>query len=44
MIIWTGDEEFRPSAQILFSDNTPVAFSAEDAAVVGEVMIAAMTA
>lgn len=38
-ILWEGDEEFPPSAQILFSDNFPSSFSAEDMAVVGDVTI-----
>ena len=38
-ILWEGDEEFPPSAQILFADNFPVAFSAEDMAVVGDITI-----
>lgn len=42
LILWEGDEEFQPSAQILFSDNFPLAFSAEDMAVVGDVLISAM--
>ncbi|MDR0861532.1 MAG: DUF3786 domain-containing protein [Oscillospiraceae bacterium] len=41
-IVWTGDDEFPPSAQILFSDNTHAAFDAEDLAAVGEVMLAAL--
>lgn len=39
MILWAGDDEFPPSAQILFSDNFPVAFQAEDMAVVGDISI-----
>lgn len=40
MILWAGDDEFPPSAQILFSDNFPVAFNhGEDMAVVGDVSI-----
>lgn len=35
-IVWEADEEFPPSAQILFSDNVSLAFSAEDLAVVGD--------
>ena len=35
MILWEGDEEFPPSSQILFSDNFPVSFQAEDMAVMG---------
>ena len=27
MILWEGDDEFPPSAQILFSDNFPAAFT-----------------
>lgn len=38
-ILWEGDDEFPPSAQILFSDNFPVSFSAEDMAVVGDITI-----
>lgn len=38
-IIWEGDDEFPPSAQILFSDNFSSAFTAEDMAVVGDVAI-----
>lgn len=38
-IVWAGDEEFPPSSQILFEDNFPFAFSAEDMAVVGDVSI-----
>ena len=39
-ILWAGDDEFPPSAQILFSDNFPMAFTqGEDMAVVGDVSI-----
>ena len=34
-----GDEEFPPSAQILFSDNFPLAYAAEDAAYIGDVVL-----
>ena len=39
LIVWVGDEEFPPNAQILFSDNFPLAFSAEDRTVVGDLVI-----
>ena len=40
LILWAGDDEFPPSAQILFSDNFPAAFTqGEDMAVVGDVTI-----
>ena len=42
VIIWGPDEEMPPNAQILFSDNFPLAFKAEDIAVVGDVLIDAM--
>ena len=42
LLLWEGDEESRPSAQILFSDNFPLAFSAEDMAVVGDVLLSEM--
>ena len=42
LILWTPDDEFPPSAQILFSSNTPVAFNAEDLAGVGDVIVSAL--
>ena len=42
MILWEGDEEFPPSSQILFSDNFPVSFAAEDLAVMGDVLIGSL--
>ena len=44
MILWEGDEEFPPSSQILFSDNFPVSFQAEDMAVMGDVLIGSLKA
>ena len=38
-ILWAGDEEFPPSSQILFEDNFPYAYQAEDLAVVGDIYI-----
>ena len=42
LILWAGDDEFPPQSQWLFSDNTPLAFSAEDVAVVGDTVISAL--
>ena len=39
IIVWEGDDEFPPNAQILFSDNFPQAFSAEDRTVTGDLVI-----
>jgi len=41
-ILWAPDEEFPPSAQILFSNNAQSAFNAEDLAGVGDVVIGAL--
>lgn len=38
-LLWEGDDEFPPSSQILFSDNFPIGFTAEDLAVVGDISI-----
>lgn len=38
-ILWAGDDEFPPSSQILFEDNFPFAYQAEDLAVVGDLSI-----
>jgi len=38
LILWQADDEFPPSAQILFDDNFVFAFTAEDLAVAGEII------
>ena len=42
MILWEGDDELPPSSQILFSDNFPISFQAEDMAVMGDVIIGSL--
>ena len=42
MILWEGDDEFPPSSQILFSDNTQHSFDAEDLAATGDIIIGAL--
>jgi hypothetical protein len=37
--LWAGDDEFPAAAQMLFDDNFPAAFTAEDIAVAGEAVI-----
>lgn len=44
LILWEGDDEFPPSSQILFSDNFPCCFQAEDMAVTGDVIIGTLKA
>lgn len=43
-ILWEGDDEFPPSAQILFSENFGTAFDSEDLVVTGEVSISTFKA
>lgn len=44
IFIWTGDEEFPPSAQILYSENFAEGFTAEDRAVAADLLISAIRA
>jgi hypothetical protein len=44
LLLWAADDEFPPSAQILFDDNFPAAFTAEDIAVACEVVITRLRA
>lgn len=39
ILIWEGDEEFPPSAQVLYSDNFANGFAAEDRVVAGDILI-----
>ena len=39
ILIWEGDEEFPPSAQVLYSDNFADGFAAEDRVVAGDILI-----
>ena len=41
-LLWLGDEEFPPNAQILFSDNFRCAFTAEDIANIGDIVLGRM--
>ena len=38
-ILWLGDDEFPPNAQILFSENFKDAFTAEDMANIGDIVL-----
>ena len=44
IMIWAGDEEFPPNAQVLYSDNFTEGFAAEDRVVVGDILITAIKA
>ena len=39
LILWQGDDEFPPNAQILFSENLRDAFTAEDMANIGDIVL-----
>ena len=39
ILVWEGDDEFPPNSQILFSDNFPQVFAAEDLVVCADVLI-----
>ena len=42
IFVWAGDEEFPPSAQILYSDNFAEGFTVEDRAVAADILIGAI--
>ena len=39
MLVWEGDEEFPPNAQLLYTENFVDGFSAEDRVVAGDILI-----
>ena len=44
ILVWAGDEEFPPNAQVLYSDNFENGFAAEDRVVAGDILISAIKA
>ena len=42
ILVWEGDEEFPPNAQIIYSDNFADGFAAEDRVVAGDILISAI--
>ena len=42
ILVWEGDDEFPPSAQVLYSDNFADGFAAEDRVVAGDILITAI--
>ena len=44
IMVWAGDEEFPPNAQVLYSDNFAEGFAAEDRVVAGDILISAIKA
>ena len=39
ILVWEGDDEFPPNAQVLYTDNFAAGFSAEDRVVAGDILI-----
>ena len=39
ILVWEGDDEFPPNAQVLYSDNFETGFAAEDRVVAGDILI-----
>ena len=44
ILVWEGDDEFPPNAQILYSDNFAQGVAAEDRVVAGEILISTIKA
>lgn len=44
VLAWAGDEEFPPSAQVLYSDNFEEGFAPEDRVVAGDILISVIKA
>ena len=44
ILIWEGDEEFPPSAPVLYTDNFADGFAAEDRVVAGDILISTLRA
>ena len=42
IMVYAGDDEFPPSAQVLYSDNFESGFAAEDRVVAGDLLITAI--
>lgn len=44
ILVWEGDDEFQPTAQVLYSDNFAEGFAAEDRVVAGDILISTIKA
>ena len=44
ILVWEGDDEFPPNAQVLYSDNFAEGFAAEDRVVAGDILISIIKA
>ena len=44
ILVWEGDEEFPPNAQVIYTDNFAEGFAAEDRVVAGDILISTIKA
>ena len=44
ILVWEGDDEFPPNAQVIYSDNFETGFGAEDRVVAGDILISTIRA
>ena len=44
ILVWEGDEEFPPNAQVIYTDNFADGFAAEDRVVAGDILISTIKA
>ena len=44
ILVWEGDDEFPPNAQVIYSDNFADGFAAEDRVVAGDILISVIKA
>ena len=44
ILVWEGDDEFPPNAQVLYSENFADGFAAEDRVVAGDILISTVKA
>ena len=44
LLVWAGDEEFPPNAQLIYSDNFAEGFAAEDRVVTGDILTSTIKA
>ena len=42
ILVWEGDDEFPPNAQVIYTDNFADGFAAEDRVVAGDILISAI--
>ena len=42
ILVWEGDDEFPPNAQVIYSDNFAEGFAAEDRVVAGDILISSI--